>query len=297
MGWVRALIWVWATVPILQLKTLRPIRGQAQTTMSQFLVCCLHCNRTVFKAQAAGQVHRAWDWRCVGAGVAEAGLTQATGALSTVEARVRAKASGRVQWLLMQYEPQEEVRTEGQAPDPGGGGLGRQWTNTGLVIPWMGLISTGKASSRSSSQCVPLPWGTEAASAVPERENHLGEGSPFTESPDPHLLGSRTPPGALEGTGKLGVLGSLPNPKFAPQANTSGGERATYGKPASSTLRERQPPLHSLPSRPVPRCLPGTVTGVSTDSRALCGLQQWHQVHTSPVLGESEGAGEDRNGR
>lgn len=118
----------------------------------------------------------------------------------------------------------------------------------------------------------------------------------LSESPDPHFLGTRMPPGAWEGTERLGVLGSLPKPRFAPQANTSGGERATYGKPASSTLRERQPPLHSLPPGPLPLCSPVPARdrdwGLCSQPVGLCVASSG-----GTRFREAEGAGGDRKGR
>lgn len=61
--------------------------------------------------------------------------------------------------------------------------------------------------------------------------------------------------------------GLLPNSKFAPGT--------AYGRPGSATLRERQPPLHSLPTR----FLSAPYYAFQQVSTAwLCG----HQGHTSP---------------
>lgn len=108
----------------------------------------------------------------------------------------------------------------------------------------------------------------------------LGRGVPFTES-----LGSTfcwagrrlLEPGEEQKSTESWVDAK---PKVCSQAGSAGGG-ATYGMPAPSTLRERQAPLHSLPS-PVPfcslQCLPGTVTGVAT-AWLWVASSSWHQGH------------------
>lgn len=115
------------------------------------------------------------------------------------------------------------------------------------------------------------------------RRTTLGRGAPFTESPGSTFrwAGRRLlEPGEEQKSTESWVDAK---PKVCSQACGVGG-RATYGNPASSTLRERQPPVHSLPS-PFPfcslQCLPGTVTGVST--AWLCGLQQWAPGSQQPL--------------
>lgn len=159
---------------------------------------------------------------------------------------------------------------------------GRKWAGTqgtkprqGAPSAVAGLPGQGQVRGFSSGQLAPsqsflpiLQRTRGRKRGCPEGRTTLGTGSPLHRIQT--SLGRKMLPGALEGTEKHRVLGSLPKPKFAPQANAVGGETGGekhMEKPASSTLpgEAAAPPQ---PAVPFPfcslRCLPGTVTRVST---------------------------------
>ena len=138
----------------------------------------------------------------------------------------------------------------GQAPVPGRRRAGTQGTKAGQEAPsdgaslpgqgWLGALGSGQLAASQTLFPIPQRVGGRKRGCLGGKTT-LGKGCPLHRVPAIQtLLGRKMLPGALEGTEKHGVLGSLPNPKFAPQANAAGsGGRAegrkeegreTYGK-------------------------------------------------------------------
>lgn len=144
---------------------------------------------------------------------------------------------------------------KGQATGPGRKRAGPGGhSRAGGTLRWgrpPGAVGSGWRAPPQAFLPIPQRTGGRKGGCLGGRAT-LGKGSPLHRIQT--LLGRKMLPGALEGTEKHGVLGSLPNPKFAPQANAvggeaGGGERNIWKNQRLPHCRERQPPLHSLLSR------------------------------------------------
>ena len=176
---------------------------------------------------------------------------------------------------------------KGQVPVPGKKWAGSQGTKPGQGAPSAGasLPEQGWVRGFGSGQLAPSQSFLPILQRTSSRKRGclggratLGKGSPLHRIQT--LLGRKMLPGALEGTQKHGVLGSLPNPKFANSGECCGGRaggRETYGKTSVFHIAGRG-------SRPSTACCPISFLFPPVPSRdndwslyglALSGLRQW----------------------